>query len=261
MDTQQIKTIAEDLIPIFKRFGRGKYAIALAGSFAKKKAHSESDLDFRMYADKRIVDDGDTNAALKSAVERWKKKGCVIDGLWVREIEVVTKSLQAWIDGEECPEPLSWAIWGYHVLPDIHNQQIVEDPDGVLARWKEMVRIYPPKLKKAIIEKRLATIGHWKNDYHYTSKVKRGDIIFAAGLSIKLIHDMIQILFALNETYYVGDGHNIDYLQTFRIIPDGFVDKILGALHPSQTPDALIRQREILIEMIGQIEDLVRQET
>lgn len=257
MDNQQINDIAKDLIPLFKRFGRGRYAIALAGSIAKEKAHSESDLDFRMYADKRIVDDEAAKADLEDAVERWKKKGIVIDGLWVREIATVANSLEAWLDGEERPEPLSWTIWGYHVLPDIHNQQIVDDPDGVLARWKEMTLIYPPKLKKAIIEKRLATIAYWKSDYHYPSKVRRGDIVFAAGLAMKLIHDMIQILFALNETYYVGDGHNMDYLRNFRIIPDGFDDKLRSALVPAQEPDGLIRQREILIEMIGQIEDLV----
>jgi len=39
------------------------------------------------------------------------------------------------------------------------------------------------------------TFLYWRHDHHYASKVQRQDVVFLAGLSAKLVHDVVQVLF------------------------------------------------------------------
>jgi hypothetical protein len=41
-------------------------------------------------------------------------------------------------------------------------------------------------------------------------------VAFLAGMSSKLVHEIIQILFALKETYYVGDGANLTFVEKLK---------------------------------------------
>ena len=125
------------LIADLAQSGRG--AVALAGSRGKGRADAQSDYDFRVYADAYRGPDIRETAQwrrFEETMRHWEAKGFRMDGVWMRSYGGVQRDLAAWIDGRPTPKTFEWTIWGYHLPTDLANQQIVSDPDGILARWK-----------------------------------------------------------------------------------------------------------------------------
>jgi hypothetical protein len=253
-----VQAVIEDLMPICRKLaeGRGRYAIAVGGSQGKGLSDIRSDVDFRLFHEQDLPW-LDTNpqlwAAYIEAENRWRGQGIFIDGVWARKIGDIDAALNRWISGEAKPDDLVWTIWGYHLLPDIHHQAILEDPFNVIGEWKQRLRVYPPKLKQAVLRKHLGSARYWRQDYHYANKVRRGDAVFLAGLTSRLVHDLIQILFALNETYYVGDGQNLNFVEKFNIKPDGFADRVKAILYPAASDDLFQRQYDSLAGLIDEV--------
>jgi hypothetical protein len=256
--SETVQAVIEEIVPICHDLarGRGKYAISVGGSLGKGTWDNSSDVDFRLFHEQDLPW-MDTNPEIWkgyfAAEARWRSKGVKIDGIWCRKIEAIDSALDRWLEGSIQPDDLIWTIWGYHLLPDIYHQAILEDPYDVIGAWKRRLAHYPQKLKKAILEKHLASIRYWRNDYHYQNKVERGDPVFLAGLTSKLVHNLIQILFALNETYFVGDGSNLIFMQKFTLIPYGFTGKVTSILYPNASEDRYKRQYDDLASLIDQV--------
>ena len=76
------------------------------------------------------------------------------------------------------------------------------------------------------------------------------------GMTAKLVHEIIQILFALNETYYVGDGANLSFVEKFEIVPADFSTRVHDILYPSVS-DSFTSQYAALISLIDEVLALV----
>jgi hypothetical protein len=256
-----VQELIDDLVPICHRVaeGRGRYAISIGGSQGKGTWDRRSDVDFRLFIDGEVPGGGRDEEPWKhyfAAYERWAERGILIDGIWTRRIGEIDEAIDRWLTCDIRPQEMVWTIWGYHVLPDIYHQFVIEDPYNVIGAWKQRLSVYPPALKRAILDKYLASIGYWREDYHYRSKVRRGDVVFLAGLTARLVHDLIQILFALNETYYVGDGQNLDFVAKFPVVPPGFIDNVKAILYPAPGEDVLQRQYDMLAGLIDEVRAL-----
>lgn len=251
----RVQTVIEEFVPIIKTMAEGRYAISVGGSHGKGTWDSRSDIDFRLFADKWFWQDVKPELwkDFYERMARWGEQGVLIDGVWVRLINDTDAAINRWVEGEGKPDDLVWTIWGYHLLPDIYHQSIIEDPYGVIAGWKQRLSVYPPKLKKVTLEKHLASVKYWRGDYHYANKVQRGDYVFLAGLSSRLVHDLNQILFALNEVYYVGDGSNLHFMEDFKVMPAGFAARVKEILYPPQEEDMFVKQRERLVSLIDEV--------
>jgi hypothetical protein len=191
-----------------------------------------------------------------AAIERWKERGIRIDGVWPRTVGEIDAALDSWLSGEIVPINMVWTIWGYHVLTDVNNQFTIEDPYHIIGAWKERLSVYSPALKRAILDKYVASLRYWRTDYHYAHKVERGDVVFLAGMASKLVHEIVQILFALNETYYSGDGDNLTFVKKFRIVPVDFSSRIHDILYP-RAPDLFAGQYAALTTLIVDVLALV----
>ena len=251
-----VQAIFEEFIPICKQLaGEQRYAISVGGSLGKGTWDSRSDVDFRLFTDRELVyrdQAPELWADYYAAIERWKQRGINIDGVWPRTVGEIDAAIDRWFSGNIQPDEMVWTIWGYYVLTDINNQYVIEDPYHIIRSWKERLSLYPPALKQAILKKNLASLRYWRSDYHYTYKVERGDVVFLAGISAKLVHEIIQILFALNETYYVGDGANLAFVEKFKIVPANFSAKVRAILYP-QDPDAFANQYSALSAFVDEV--------
>lgn len=251
-----IQSIFDEFVPICRQLaGDQRYAISVGGSLGKGTWDSRSDIDFRLFTDRMLPPPQrcpEMWADIFAAIERWKIRGIAIDGIWPRTVGEIDAALEGWFKGEIRPVDLVWTVWGYHILTDINNQFIIEDPYHIIGAWKERLSIYPPALKQAILDKYLDSLRYWRSDYHYAHKVERGDVVFLAGMTSKLVHEIIQILFALNETYYAGDGSNLTFANKFEILPAGFSDRVRKILYP-QPPDALTSQYADLAALIDDV--------
>jgi hypothetical protein len=258
-----IQSIFEEFIPICKQLaGDQRYAISVGGSLGKGTWDSRSDIDFRLFTDRKLIlpdQRPELWVDYYAAIERWKKLGINIDGVWPRTVGEIDAALDSWLAGEIKPIDKFWTIWGYHILTDINNQFVIEDPANIIAAWKERLKVYPPVLKQAILKKFLASLRYWRSDYHYAHKVERGDGVFLAGITSKLIHEIIQVLFALNETYYSGDGSNLNYVEKFKIVPVNFSARVQAILYP-QAANVFALQYAALTALIDEVIALTARE-
>ena len=149
-----------------------------------------------------------------------------------------------------------WTVWGYQLLPDLYHQQLLEDPHAIVAGWKTRLALYPSPLQKALLDKHLGSLRYWRHDYHYANKAQRQDVVFLAGLSVKLVHDIIQVLFALNETYYVGDGYNLAYLARLPLQPPDLANRLQAILYPPVSAAMFVEQRNGLLALIEEVDQL-----
>jgi|WetSurMetagenome_2_1015567.scaffolds.fasta_scaffold168506_2 hypothetical protein len=258
----QVQAVIEDFLPIcHKLAGDQRYAISIGGSLGKGTWDQRSDVDFRLFLDHAPLwphEKPELWADYFAGLERWKEKGILIDGVWVRTVGEIDAALDGWLDGKIQPVPLLWTIWGYYVLPDIYHQWTIEDPYNIIGGWKQRLGVYPPKLKAAILQKYVESMQYWRGDYHYQNKVERGDVVFLAGMSSKLVHEMLQVIFALNETYFVGDGSNLAFVEKFKILPANFSARVQAILYPGG-PGAVRDQYAGLCSLIDEVVALAAQ--
>ncbi|WP_248304908.1 DUF4037 domain-containing protein [Devosia sp. FKR38] len=250
-----------DVAPIIADLADGgRGAVALAGSRGKGRSDQQSDYDFRVYADGYRGEDTRQTpqwARFEAAMTRWQAAGFRMDGVWMRSYAGVRRDLDAWLVGTAVPKTFDWTIWGYHLPTDLANQQIVLDPDGLLAGWKRELAVYPEPLRLATLQHYGQVLRYWAGDYHYESKVARRDLVFLVGLAGKLTNAMIQVLFAHNRQYYPGDGWNLPMAAELDQLPPDFVARMTAILEPAPGEDAWRQQRAQIIAMITDIEALI----
>jgi hypothetical protein len=261
MNDMQYQKVVDECLPLLKSLAIGRYAISVGGSHGKGVSDNLSDIDFRLFCDDVVnapnVYESEAWKAFSQVVDRWRSQGVYIDHCWVRKISDMELQLEAWIDGDPQPYPVVWTIWGYYLPTDLNNQIIIDDPDGIIASWQAKLTPYSLALKSAIIEKYMRSLNYWRSDYHYQNKVERGDVVFLSGMSSRLVQDIIQVLFALNETYYVGDGKNLDFLNSFAIKPDNFEQRINDILYPAPADDVFMTQYQAIMGLIDELVAMV----
>ncbi|KAA3664330.1 MAG: DUF4037 domain-containing protein [Chloroflexi bacterium] len=258
-----VQAAIDECLPLIKALGKGRCAVSIGGSRGKRTTDNWSDIDFRLFCDEIVGASKFTETeawqVFSQAVDKWREKGIEIDYVWPRTIRDVDAQLAGWLRGEIRPLPIVWTLWGYHLLTDLTNQIIVDDPNGIIAAWQAKLTPYPQVLQDAIIKKYMKSLTHWRPDYHYRNKVERGDKVFLASISARLVQDMMQILFALNKTYYVGDGNNLHYVAEFDIKPDNFAERTEAILFPEYGNDVLSKQYDAVVALIDEVMQLVRE--
>ena len=260
-DNNLCNEVCNDFLPAFRMLaGTNLYSITLAGSHGKGIADKSSDFDFCLYYEKpaKMEDRRIAYKEIEQLIAKWKEKGVVVDGVWPRTYEEVEKQLDTWTSGNGEPESYMWTIWGYHFLTSIYNQQILEDTHGKVGQWKERLSTYPEALKDSIIKKHVNSLEYWRNDYHYRNKVQRKDVVFLASITTRLVHDMMQVIYALNKFYYPGDGMNLKYTEQFELKPVNFEERITDIFRISDAEDTYEVQYVKLTGLIDEVLELAR---
>ncbi|TIX87694.1 DUF4037 domain-containing protein [Rhizobium sp. P44RR-XXIV] len=238
----------------------GNGAVALAGSRGKGRSDEQSDFDFRVYADTyRGPELRQTKAwkRFEGAMRAWKLEGVRMDGVWMRRYAGVQNDLDSWLAGSAVPKNFEWTIWGYHLPTDLASQQIIADPRGLLAGWKQQLAQYPEALRATVLRQHMEILRYWAKDYHYESKVARRDLVFLVGLTGKLANAILQTVFAFNRAYFPGDGWNLPMAAELERLPPDFLQRMTAILEPGHDPDTWRRQRTALIGLIGDLEVMI----
>ncbi|MCX6015264.1 MAG: hypothetical protein NT020_06720 [Chloroflexales bacterium] len=82
-------------------------------------------------------------------------------------------------------------------------------------------------------------------------------MVFLASITPRLINDIMQVLFALNQTYFVGDGNNLYYCGKFAVLPDAFAAWVTDILYPSSHSERFSRQYAQLGVLIDEVLGLI----
>lgn len=273
--TTNITTTTDLLLPLLRQFVRGEYGIALGGAHAKGVDDPESDIDLYVFARNILPSDerhklcenfgvdsttltawGDDAEFIQAGTDFYfqgKKIEC-----WFRNIDYIDAIIAECQAGIVKHSLLTWTVMGFYnhcTLSDLHNMCPLDDPHGVLARWQSEVGVYPPKLREAIISRYTRAAQFWPDNFHYKSAVERDDAIYTAGIVQQVIHNLIQVVFALNQAYFPGDKKLVVAMSHLAIKPERFTERIHQLLFPGANPNPamLNEQRQALRALVQEV--------
>ncbi|HSK83218.1 MAG TPA: nucleotidyltransferase domain-containing protein [Rubrobacter sp.] len=234
---------------------KGVVAVALGGSITRGAGHPNSDVDLGIYyrpdnspsvAELRRLagelDDRHPSDAVTSFGEwgPWVNGGgwLVVEGQrmdWLyRDLDRVEEVIAECRAGRPTCYYQVGHPHGFHnhmYIAEVHHNLLLFDPDGALAVLKEQTVPYPPPLKSALIKKYL-----WEAHFALETSRKpagRGDVFYVSGCAFRCVACLVQVLFALNERYFVNEKGSVRAVRGFTSGPPDFekiVEEALGRM-------------------------------
>jgi hypothetical protein len=249
----------------------GLQAIVLGGSYASGTQRPDSDIDIGLYYDEdRPLDTAQVRAiavALNDTPDpvvtdlggwgTWVNGGgwLTIQGQRVdflyRNIDFVTATLHDCNAGVIRSDYWQQPAYGFHSFMYCTETAICRplyDPEGRIAQLKAQVAHYSPRLKQAIINSFL-----WSAKFTLQNTRKpaqRGDVYIVSGCLARAIHCLVQVLYALNETYYLSEKSLAVDLSRFSIKPEHMLERITAILGTVGTSSAHVQQSLLRTEAL-----------
>lgn len=256
---------------------KGIKAVVLGGSRADGSDRPDSDIDLGIYYDnpdgldlagiKEIANEiNDTPNPIVTAIGEWGKwvnggawltvQGQRVDFLY-RDLNFVSQIIQDCKKGIKQSDYYQQPPYGFHsyiYCAEIKICKVLFDPENIIQKLKLEVKDYPQALKKTIINGFL-----WDAEFsleHCKKFAQRGEVILVSGCLTRTASDFIQVLYTLNDTFFIGDKKLYKQEPEFTVKPGDFLnrmDKILGnvgnsSVEITQTVDSL---KQLLEEFIG----------
>jgi Nucleotidyltransferase domain len=231
----------------------GIKAVALGGSRARGTGREDSDIDLGLYYDPGEpfaiealdaaaceLDDRHTSG-LVTPFGAW---GAGVDGggwllinahhvdLLYRDLRRVHSVIERCIRGEidavyQLGHPMGFQNQIY--AGEIHVCQPLYDPAAVLAPLKQMVAAYPPRMRRALIDKHLF-------DAQFEIEIAagpaaRGDLVHVSQCLAHAAGFMALVLYALNERFFLNEKNSYIESRSFALRPYNLhheVERILG---------------------------------
>jgi hypothetical protein len=275
----EIQPVVDEVLVVVRHFTRAAYGIAVGGAHAKGAADAESDLDIYLFAEdalpraeresrvlelcpgvQNIVSWGDDGPLLQCGTD-FDHRGLRVE-CWLRNTELIERAIAESQAGTVRREWVTWTTTGFYshcTLSDVSAMIPIDDPDGILARWKALVSTYPPKLRETIVQTRLQAARFWPGNFHYSSAVERRDVIYATGIVQQVVHNLIQVLFAVNERYFPGDKKLSSALAHLDRVPENLTARIEALIFPGERPSVALLQRQQadLLSLLRDVELIV----
>src|SRR5438874_10010011 len=254
----------------------GLQAIVLGGSWASNTQRPDSDIDLGLYYSGGIP--LDINHVRKIAHElndfpnpevielggwgTWVNggawltiKGQRVDFLY-RNIDFVSTIIDECSRGETQFDYLQqppYGFYSYIYCAETLMCKILYDPQGAIAGLKSKISRYSELLKSTIINGLL-----WRAEFSLEVAKKSantGDVYFVAGCLTRIASSLVQVLYALNETYFISDKRLYKDVEHFSVKPQEFVirlDHILGAMgcDSKKIAETLLNTQILLTEVI-----------
>jgi len=205
----------------------GLAAVVLGGSCANGQAHSDSDMDIGLYyyenspfaiADIRAIAKYFSVRDTPTVTGFYEWGAWVNGGVWIdtrhgkvdflyRNLDQVQKTItqaQHGIYHHDYNQQPTHGFYSVIYLAETHICIPLFDPDLLISGLKHQVEAYPPKLKQRII-----TDSLWSAEFtllHARSFACQGDIYNTSGCITRVVSNLTQALFAMNERYFIDSA-------------------------------------------------------
>ncbi|HWQ45478.1 MAG TPA: nucleotidyltransferase domain-containing protein [Longilinea sp.] len=253
----------------------GMAGIALGGSWARGYARPDSDMDVALYYHagkpfaieevRKVAEDIHTGP-LCTVTDFYGWGPWVKGGAWIdteagrvdfiyRSLEHVQQTITEASQGIHHHDFGQQPPFGFFSVTYLGETKVcipLFDPNGSIENLKRQVTPYPAALKQKLLQDLL-----WMIEFTFTFTEKfitRGDIYNTTGCLTRAAVYMVQVLFALNETYFINDKTALIEIDTFEKKPHLFTEhlqEILGhcGATPSECGSSLDLMRSIFVEI------------
>lgn len=268
----------DTILSVLKQTAVGPCAIAIAGAHAKGTADNSSDLDLYLFADAFKPRD-ERKAILQTIANPGKQVflsqrtdgspwGGNMDFYYgelpvevnTRTFALEDKMVLESLAGKFEIIPATWTSNGYYTyiyLSELSFLVPIWDPEGRIARYKDMVSSYPESLRHAIIRRFMARSETWLHNFHYSTAITRRDLLFVSPIVLHTVLDMIQVVFALNRVYFTGDKKLEFALKAMPHCPKALQTEIEFLLTASRDTGTMLRQQKLLQNIHDELQDLI----
>jgi hypothetical protein len=243
---------------------KGIRAIVLGGSRARGTAREDSDVDLALYYDPRApfaVKDVDAAASdlddrhLAGLMTPFGAWGAGVNGggwlligarhvdLLYRDLRRVRAVIERCVLGEmdavyQLGHPVGFQNQIY--AGEIAVCQPLYDPAGEVATLKQLVAVYPPRMRRALVDKHLF-------DAQFEIEIAagpaaRGDIAYVGQCLGRAAGFMVLVLYALNQRWFLNEKNALIESHGFAMCPSNFhrgVEEVLA--EPGRTTSQLTR--------------------
>jgi predicted nucleotidyltransferase len=252
----------------------GVEALALGGSWARGEAHPDSDLDIGIYYQPYRPPSVALLRDLARELDDRHLPGLVTDfgewGPWIngggwlrvedrpvdwlyRDLESVSRTIAECRAGRPTCHYQPGHPHGFHshiYAGEVHYCKVLYDPLDNLAALKALTTDYPTPLQHALVERFLWEAGFALDTCR--KPAQRSDIFYVSGCLFRCVACLVQVLFALNERYFVNEKGSVKATSTFPLRPDEFEETVSSVLaEPGRDPARLrasVRRLEELVQ-------------
>jgi hypothetical protein len=252
-----LQIIVEQLRPV-----RGLRAIVLGGSYASGAQRPDSDIDIGLYYEDHepldvsairsiaagLNDTPDPTVSELGGWGTWVNGGAwlTVEGQRVdflyRNIDFVSSTIdecQAGIIRSDFWQQPAYGFHNFMYCTEISICKPLLDLDHVIERLKAKIAVYIPKLQRAIIDHFL-----WSAKFTIENTYKpaaRGEIYLVTGALTRIIHCLVQVLYAINLTYYLSEKKLEADLAAFRVLPKHFLVRVNTLLSATGSTSAQLQ--------------------
>lgn len=246
--------LLDDIVNHLKQVN-GIEAIVLGGSYAIEMATETSDLDIGIFYkeenpfyinDIKQIAEKFSIQELPTVTDFYQWGPWVNGGAWITtqngEVDFIYKNIAQlttvienakngiWENSFEQQPPYGFSSIIF--LAEIQSSKILFDPNNIVSAFKQSVEVYPQKLKESVIQQSLwsAEFTIWQAEKF----AKKADVYNTVGCFTRAAHNLVCTLFALNETYPLGDKRALEIIENFPIKPQKFAKAINQVLCCSQ---------------------------
>ena len=229
----------------------GVVAVALGGSRARGDADAESDSDFGIYYDPAAPPDlAELSRVARELDDRhpaeplapiggwgpWINGGgwLEIEGQrvdWIyRDLDRVASAISDAREGRIASYYQPGHPHAFHThmyMGEVHHARPLFDPAGRLRALAAQTVPYPTELQRAVVDAFL-----WEADFALRSaekSVARGDRYHVTGSVFRSLACVIQVLFAVNERYFVNEKRSVEAVRSFERRPKSFDAAVAAA--------------------------------
>lgn len=258
----------------------GVAAVVLGGSWARGAADANSDIDLGIYYYPNAKPALDDLRALAARLDDSHDGDVVTEfgawGPWIngggwltvegqrvdwlyRDLDKVSQIIELCRVGKPAVYYQTGHPHGFHThiyMGEVHLCQPLYDPDGLLTELKALTVPYPPAMKKALIDLYLWEAGFALETSH--KPASRGEAFYIAGTFFRCAACLVQVLYALNERYWINEKGSVKAAATFPLTPPDFEATITRALGSLGTTAAAINSRLRDMEaLVARVRELV----
>ncbi len=254
----------------------GLQAIVLGGSWASNTQRPDSDIDLGLYysddapldtyhlrkianelndfADPEVTELGGWGTWVNGGA--WlTMKGQRVDFLY-RDIDFVSSIIDECNRGETRFDYLQqppYGFYSYFYCAETLICKALYDPQRAIAGLKSKISGYSTLLKSNIINNFL---WHAEFSLEVAKKSARdGNVYFVAGCLTRIASCVVQVLYAMNETYFISDKRLYKDVEQFSLKPQDFamrLDRMLGDIggDSKKLSETLLNVQILLSEII-----------
>ena len=260
---------------IADRLGRidGVVAVALGGSWARDTARVDSDIDLGIYyrpaqrpsiaALRQLAQDIDDRRLPELVTDLGEWGPWINGGAWLqidgrhvdwlfRDLDRVTHTIDECRAGRPTCDYQIGHPHGFHnhiYMGEVHVCRPLHDPSGALGELKTLTTEYPPLLKQALVNRFLFE-AQFSLDIA-RKPAQHGDAAYVAGCLFRCAACLVQVLYALNEQYFLNEKGSVAAVDTFPLHPREFSASVARAI--TQPAAAGVAQLETLVRDVRQL--------